>query len=154
NARLLAIVLLLPLLFGAGGPGRRGSSVYSTPDYFIVAYTLLRIALESQNVTQFMRSATVASLDALIPYFVFSRAVASEVDFRKVLLAFVVVLLPLSLIAMFETAKGWLLYGSIFAAWGDPEFSNYLRREGTLRATATASTPIILGFVIMVAIGC
>src|SRR5262249_239101 len=114
----------------------------------------LRIVLEAQNVTQFMRSTTVFSLDVLVPYFAFSRTVTSVTDFRKVLLAFIIAVLPLSLIAMFETAKGWLLYGSTFNSWGDFQYSNYLRREGVLRATASTGSPIFLGFIIMVAIGC
>ena len=154
TARVLAIVLLLPLVFATARSGRRNGAVYSMPDRLIVGYVLLRIALEAENVTQVIRSATVFSLDVLIPYFAFSRAVTSMADLRRVLLAFIIAVLPLSLIAMFETAKGWLLYGSITSSWGAQIFSNYQQREGMLRAAASATSPIVLGFIIMVAIGC
>jgi hypothetical protein len=158
NARLLEIVLLLPIMFAMGRLGPRNGGIYLMPDRLIVGYVLLRIGLEIQRTevtTQFLRSAMLLTVDVLIPYFVFSRAVTSAADFRKVLLAFVIALLPLSLIAVFEAAKGWLLYSSITNKWAPYEIVGYgLQREGILRATASAASPIVLGFTIMVAIGC
>lgn len=155
NARLLAIVLLLPLAF-TGRIISRNANFYAMPDRLIISYVLFLIALEFQTaeVTQIMRSATLLTLDVLIPYFAFSRAVTNVADLRRVFLAFSVAVLPLSLIAVFETAKGWLLYSSISQSWGDPLMTGYLRREGMLRATASTFSPIVLGFVIMVAVGC
>jgi O-antigen ligase len=155
NGRLLAIVLLFPIVFTAFRLSRQNDSVYLLPDRLVVGYVLLQIALEIQRteVTQFLRSATLFTLDELIPYFAFSRAVTSVTDLRRVLLAVVIAVLPLSLIGTFETAKGWLLYGSIVINWSELGLT-YLRRGEILRATATAFTPIVLGFVIMVAVGC
>jgi O-antigen ligase len=156
NGRLLAIAVLLPIVLTIGRLGRRSGGSYSAPDRLIVCYVLLRVGLEIQRseITQFLRATTLFTLDMLIPYFAFSRAVATFADLRKVLLAFVVAVLPLSLIAVFETAKGWILYSSIVANWADFAVMGYLRREGIMRATASASSPIVLGFIIMVAIGC
>ena len=154
NARLLALVLLLPILFTTKRSGR-GNGAYSTPDWLVAGYALLYIArqLDAFDIAHIMRAVTVVSLDVLIPYFAFSRAVGSVADLRKVLLAFVVAVLPLTLIAMFETVKVWHVYGSIMAAWGDNSMG-YLKREGMLRASASAITPIALGYLNMVAIGC
>src|SRR5262249_44720890 len=112
-ARLLSIVLLLPLLSHTVASGRSNAAFYRMPDGLIVCYVLLRIALESENGTQAMRSAIVLSLDVLIPYFAFSRAVTGVADLHRILLAFILTVLPLSLIAIFESGKGWLLYGSV-----------------------------------------
>lgn len=154
NARLLAIVLLLPIVFATFGSGRRNGGIYWIPDLLIIGYAVLLIVLKSENGTQIIRSAIVYSLDLLIPYFAFSRAVSNMADFRKVLLAFVVALLPLSLIAVFETAKGWYLYSLIANNWAIFPLMSYMRREGMLRATGSTISPIVLGFCIMVAIGC
>jgi O-antigen ligase len=156
HARLMAIVLLLPIMFARGGLGRRNGGIYLIPDRLIVGYVLLLIALQIQTsgVTQIMRFATLRTLDVLIPYFAFSRAVISMADVRKVLLAFVITVLPLSLIAVFETTKGWHLYSSIVSNWEDIPTMGYIQRGGILRATASTTGPIVLGFVIMVAVGC
>jgi O-antigen ligase len=154
NARLLAIVLLLPIMFATGGSGRRNGGVYLMPDRLIVGYVLLLIALNSENFVQFLRSVTVLLLDVLIPYFAFSRLVTSVADLRRVFLAFIISALPMSLIGIFEAAKGWLLYGSFVYDWRGDLMMRYLFREGTLRPNASATGSIVLGFVIMVAIGC
>ena len=57
-----------------------------------------------------MRTGTVSTLDVLIPYFAFSRTVTSMADVRKVFCAFIIAVLPLSLIAVFELVKRWHLY--------------------------------------------
>jgi len=154
NARLLVIVLLLPILFATVRSGRRKARASAMPDLFIVGYVLLSVVLEFRqaNITSVMRSATQLMLDVLVPYFVFSRAVTSVANFRTVLLAFVVAVIPLSLIAVVEMAKGWPLYSSIYLKWG-AEAANVGVRAGTFRGSASAG-PIQLGFIIMVAIGC
>jgi O-antigen ligase len=153
NARVLAIMLLLPIVFAGGKSNRQNGRVYSVPDRIIVGYVLLQIFLKSENITQGMRWAVALSLDVLIPYFAFSRAVTSVADLRKVLLAFIIAMLPISLIAVFETAKGWLLYGVVMHGWATM-VTTYLERGGMLRALASAGQPIDLGYIIMVAIGC
>lgn len=154
NARLLSIVLLIPILFAMKRLGRRNAT-YSTPDWLIVGYVFLNIARQfgEFNVASIMRVVTVETLDILMPYFVFSRAVTSIADLRKVFLGFAVAMLPLSLIAVFESVKDWHPYSSIVSQWGSSWQIN-LRREGMLRATATSISPIALGYINMVAIGC
>jgi hypothetical protein len=152
-ARLLSIFLLLPILLGAARSGQGNGGTSAWPDRLIIGYVVLLIALSIRqaNVTSVMRGAVQSTLDILVPYFAFSRTVTKLTDFRKVLLAFVVAVLPLSFIAVLETAKGWPLYNSILAHWGAPQ--GYAGREGMLRAGASAG-PIVLGLIIMVAIGC
>jgi O-antigen ligase len=156
NSRVLSAVLLLPFLFKQSGfsRGLRGAS--AVPDRLIICYVLLLTVIEFRrsDVTGVARTAISLTLDVLIPYFVFSRAVTGMVEFRRVFLAFVVAVVPLSLISVFEIAKGWRLYGAIFQEWGSGAGAGYSSRNGLLRAGATAQGPIAFGFVSMVAIGC
>jgi hypothetical protein len=153
NARFLAIALLLPALVVTNGSGRRQGRTATAPDWLIVSYALVVIVLQFRlaNITSVMRAATGFVLDVLVPYFAFSRTARNLADFNKILLAFVIAVIPLSLIAVVETAKGWPLYDAIVQNWGGGFMIN--GREGMLRGGATAGA-IPLGFIIMVAIGC
>jgi O-antigen ligase len=158
NARLLAIVVLLPILFATRRSSGRTGGMYLA-DWLIIGYVALRIGLEIERLefTQYLRVATVLMFDVLIPYFVFSRAITSIEDFRKDMLAVVVAVLALALIGIFETAKGWLLYNWITINWADiePTIAGYSSpRAGYLRAAASANTPIVLGYLIVVGMGC
>jgi O-antigen ligase len=154
NGRLLAIALLLPILFFKRRPKEQYSNAYATPDWLVVTYVLLLIVLQfrQSDVTNVMRVAVVQSLDILVPYFAFSRAVTSISDFRRALLGLVVGVIPLSLVALTEVVKGWHLYGGIATDWGSP--FEYIRREGLLRASGSAGGGITLGYVLMAALGC
>ena len=141
NPRLLAIVFLLPVLFTARGFDRRQLGVYAMPDRLVVGYVLLSTALQYRSseatVTGVMRTGTIFTLDVLIPYFAFSRTVTSMADVRKVFCAFIIAVLPLCLIAVFELVKGWHLYFPLAINWG-VESTGYLKRAGMLRASASA----------------
>lgn len=154
NGRELAIMLLLPALFAAGNRSNGNSKVYTTPDWLVLGYALFLSGLQfrQSELTNVVRSAFVHSLDILIPYFAFSRTVTSLSDFRKVLLAYIVAVLPLSLIATFEFGKGWHLYAGVADQWG--QAIGYVQRDGLLRAAGSAGGGIMLGYVCMVAIGC
>jgi O-antigen ligase len=156
NPRLLAIVVLLPILLTTKRSSGRTGGIH-LPDWLVVGYVAVRIGLEIERseFTQYLRSATMLMFDVVIPYFVFSRAITSIGDFRKASLALVVAVLPLALIGVFETAKGWLLYNTIIGSWADYTIGGYgVERAGLLRATASTSSPIVLGFLITVGIGC
>lgn len=148
--RLLSMVLLVPLvIFGLLAKPR----ACKWPDRFIIAYVCLGLVLSFReaNVTSVMRGGVQVCLDVLVPYFAFSRALRHVDDIRKVMLAFVFAAIPLAVIALIEVAKGWPLYDTIFVSW---EFARaYAQREGMLRGGASAG-PIVLGVIIMVAIGC
>lgn len=153
NARLLSIVLLLPILLAASRSGRRS---YALPDILIVSYVLFVsiLAVRNSEFTNVMRVITVRVLDVLIPYFAFSRAVTNINDFRKIMVALVVAVLPLTLAGVFEAVKSWRLYSSLGNQWAPiHHFGSYLRRADILRAAVTAKNPISMGFVFMTALG-
>ena len=152
NGRLLSICVLLPMLL-TSRKRSRARSAHSASDWLVVSYTLLLIILEYRrsDVTNVMRVALVDTLDIVVPYFAFSRATVSLLDLRKVLLAFVVAVIALSLVAPLEFVKGWHLYGGVSKDWG--EELSIVRRQGNLRAAGPAVEPISFGYVIMVAVG-
>ena len=155
NGRLLSIFLLLPILFTPRKLRNRDNGAYSVvPDLLVVVYTLLLIILELRrsDLTNVLRAALLDTLDIIVPYFAFSRAITSLSDLRKVLLGFVIAVLAVSLIAPLEFAKGWHLYGGVDKDWG--QALSMVRREGSLRAAGSAVDPISFGYVVMVAVGC
>ncbi|HKI64677.1 MAG TPA: O-antigen ligase family protein [Burkholderiales bacterium] len=155
--RLLSLAILLPAflsLLGREDTERFGRTL---TDKLIVAYLVLIFVLQLRvdTFTNSLRHGVLyAFLDVFLPYYVASRSMRDVRAFRDAMMAFVVAALVLSLIATFEFAKHWLLYGSLDEAlglhWG---YGSYLERAGTLRAQGSTGQPIALGYVAAVAIG-
>jgi hypothetical protein len=155
NINVLALGLLVPLLLAVRQRNLRFVRAFTAADRFVALYVLLRMALlfrEPDIGIGYIRNMISIPLDILVPYFAFSRAVTTVSEFRKVLFAFVVGILPLALIGVFETAKHWLLYNPVIVSWRTIEWAETAEREGVMRASATAA-PIVLGSIIIVAIG-
>jgi O-antigen ligase len=157
HPRLLALVILVPtaLRLRANPLRRRFGSLWT--DRFLLAY--VAVAFTGQlTETTFTNAVRVGLflpfLDAVLPYYVASRALTSIEGFRDAAAAFVVSAQVLAAIAVFETFKHWLLYYASLRALGvDWGFGNYLVREvGGLRAQASTGHPIALGFVLAVAL--
>ena len=80
---------------------------------------------------------------AYIYYFKFGGGVAA--DLTVMVMAF---------IGVFETTSHWLLYNSLVSALGfDSAMTNYLDRIGVIRAIASSGQPIVLGYLMAIAIG-
>ena len=128
------------------------------PDKILAAYLVLQFALmlTVSTFTNTLRiGAFYAFIDIFLPYYVASRALKNLGDFRDALMAFAVASLVLSALAMVEFAMHWLLYAplqtSLNVFWG---YGNYLARGESLRAVGTTGqSPIVLGYVMVVALG-
>jgi O-antigen ligase len=176
HAHILAVLLLIPVILSPkrltstgeneryillssnvtlAMRGRR-RTVLRGSDFLIVCYVLLRTILEFRDAsfTHVLRTGVIHTLDILLPYFAFTRGVQSVDDIRKVLLAFVTATMPLAIVGVFEMVKGWLVYPIVLSSWGIPLQITYVQREGMLRAAASATQPIVFGFILMVAVGC
>ena len=69
-------------------------------------------------------------------------------------MSFVVVCILAGLIGIFETTRAWLLYSSLDSVLNvNWSLGNYLGRSGSLRAQATTGQPIVLGYLMVVALG-
>ncbi len=150
NPELLAALILLPLLMSASSTENHEFNAGRLPDFLIVAYVLLMVALQfrttgvaaDSGVTNVLRVAFVYGLSILLPYFAFSRAITTTADIRKVLAVFVLAALPLCLVAVFEIAKGWHLYHAIEYA-----LSGFFIRQSLitllLRTSTTRDGPFV-----------
>ena len=113
---------------------------------------MVGLEFRRSELTSVLRVMVTDTLDILIPYFAFSRSIRNIREFRGVLFGFVIAALPIALIAPVELVKGWHLYGAIANGWGAGRL--YVWRDGFLRAEGPANGAIILGYLLMVSIGC
>lgn len=153
--RLLAVTLLLPVWWRL----RKAQDIQPFGavliDKVLVAYLLLQLILrlEVDSVTNTSRYAFYQFIDVFLPYYVASRTLRNFQQFQEALLCFVLSALLLAPVAIFENLRYWLLYSPLEKALGvDWGFGGYLARDGVLRALATTGQPIVLGYVMAVAI--
>jgi len=156
HVRLLALCVLLPAFFALR---KRADTVpfgRTWPDKLLTAYILLLslLYLRETTITDTLRQTLYLFIEVFLPYYVASRALKNLDDFKKALFGFVLAVMVLSLIGLFEFARSWLLYSALTSAMGMPwDASSYLTRGGSLRASVTTGQAIALGFVISVGIG-
>lgn len=152
--RLLALLVLLPFALRRREPDTLAFGKHVV-DWLVVGYLLLQLLLQLQtdSLTNTLRSGFYAFLDAFLPYYVASRALRNAHDIRDVLLSLVVSALLLVPIAAFEFVKHWLLYAALPAALGMHwDGASYLGRGDTLRAVATTGHSIVLGYLMTIAL--
>jgi hypothetical protein len=157
HIRLLALTVLLPTFISLlARPDRvRFGSIW--PDRLLLAYLAVNfgVMLFVTTFTNVLRHGLFyALIDVVLPYYVASRGLRDLKAFRDALMTFVVAAMVLSLIALFEMLRHWMLYSALIGAlevyWG---YGGYLPRGGfALRAQVTTGQPIALGFVLMAAL--
>lgn len=155
-ARILALTLLLPatvVLMRHKSLPRPGQLL---ADKVVIAYVLYTTTLSYLHYDTFtggMRHLATMTLDFVLLYFVASRGLLPKGAVRHVMVALVMAAIFLALVGAFEFGKRWLLYSSAAGALGaSTGMFGYLGRGDTLRALATTGQPIVLGFVMMVAL--
>lgn len=152
----LSLLLLLPLwwkLRREPGVQAMGST---TADKFVLAFTLLQLVLQFMETTftNVLRLASYSIAGAVLPYYVGSR-IRNLAEYRDVLMSFVVAACIMAPVSFFEMIRHWLLYSTVPQMLAQPYWglTNNLSRGGELlRAVATAGQPIVLGYVMAVAI--
>jgi O-antigen ligase len=152
--RLLSLLVLLPWTLKARDPDTPAFGKHLA-DWLLLSYLLLQLGsqLQIDTFTNTLRSGLYVCLDAVLPYYVASRALKTIDDFRDALLSFVIAVLMMVPIAAFEFLKHWLLYSALADALGMQwSGGSYLARGETLRAVVTAGHSIALGYVMMSAI--
>lgn len=156
HIRLLALTLLIPTLFTLRQQPYYVSFGKLLPDKILALYLFLIavLYLRDTTITDALRQILYLLTDALLPYVVVSRYVNTIQKFKETLLAFVIAGLIMALIGSFELIRHWMLYAPLDDAlgvkWG---LSGYQGRSDFLRASASAGHPIVLGYLITVAIG-
>jgi O-antigen ligase len=110
--------------------------------------------VQADTLTNSIREFLYFLTDQFLVYYAASRLPSNRRDLGRVLWAFSLGILALSLISMFEVFRGWLLYQLLSTFLGLPIQMGYLIREGTglLRAMASTEHSTILGYVSALAV--
>lgn len=155
NLRLLEIVILLPsFLYLRKQPGSMTFGRSGT-DKTLAAYFLLSAIIYLRDTTMFdaLRQTFYLFIDMFLPYYVCSRALKNIDEFRDAIFSLVLSIIAMAPLAVFETVKKWLLYTSISQVLQFEGQTGYLARDDLLRAMVMTGQPIVLGFIMTVAIG-
>lgn len=158
--RVLALALLLPAAVRLYMSERTRNPRLFIPDLLFSAYFLYVIIVNATavSITELMRDITYILLDHALLYYVITRSVVDKRRLIDVLASFVMGLVVISLIAIFENLRGWLVYESLRDPLGVSavDLTMYLLRVtedgGSLRALTTTGNAIAMGFMAMIAI--
>jgi O-antigen ligase len=134
-------------------------------DYFLFAYGILTAFLflhpelapgviMKATFTDCLRRLFLFFFSTVIPYFVVSRSISDRRAMLDLMATYCLTCCMLAAIALFETAKHWLLYGEmadLFSAVNN--FSVYLVRGTSLRAMVSTGHPLVLGYLLAVGLG-
>ncbi len=155
HPRLMILVLLLPTSIALASSKNVLPFGRTTADKLLACYLLLVIVLyfRETTVTDSLRQALYIFIDVYLPYYVISRSLKNVQDFRDAILSFVIAVMILSLIGIFESGKHWLLYNSLLEVLNLDSSNYYLQRSSLLRAIASSGHAIVLGYLVATAIG-
>lgn len=154
--RLLALTILTPMWWSLRKePGVRPFGTTAT-DKFLLAFLAMQFVqrFEFDTTTNAFRFGFYYFTDVFLPYYVASRAVKDIGQFREALAMFVLAAMVMAVLGLFEVGRHWLLYAPLPEALGiEWDYGRYLGRGDTLRALVSTGHPIVLGFVMVVALG-
>ncbi len=153
---ILSLTLLLPAYLSLRANRDTEPFLSLWPDRLLLAYMILVVALlmRDTTATDAMRMVIRNFTDIFLPYYVASRGIKTLQQFKEVLAAFVIAAMVAAMLAIFEYSRFWLLYANLESYLGTTwEMGNYLGRGDSLRALASLGQPIVLGFVMMLALG-
>lgn len=165
--RVLSLCVLAPLAWRAWS-GRRNAPAggLRALDLLILAFGVLQTALFirpdlphhailEDSLTNMVRRAVLFFVDVYLVYYAISRCCTSRRKLEECMAAFTLACLVLAPLALFESFRYWLLYSSIAPEWGARawRFAYSELRQGAMRAHVTAGYPIVLGYLLMLALG-
>ena len=156
HLRLLSIVVLLPAFVALSLDTKTSKFGSLLPDKLLIAFIAMNIfiTIGIYSFTGTLRRTTLYFIDIVLPYYVASRSLRTTRDFQGALSAFIIPALILSLIGVFEAAKGWQLYRSLVETFGVGwDLMTSLRRGELLRGVASTGQAIVHGYVVSIGIG-
>ena len=156
HVRMLSIVLLLPAYLTI----RREPGVLpfgrTMADKCLFAYLAMQFLLQIGviSLTATARYTIYSFIDVFLPYYVASRGLRDLHAYRDTVMAWVMAIVVMAPIALFEYFRHWLLYGGLATAMGVVnDYGVYMMRGETLRAVVSGEHSIVLGYVVAVALG-
>ncbi len=158
HLRWMSLAVLLPAFLALNADPNVPRVGSTAVDKLILAYIALWFVLQAQytTVTNLVRITLYLFIDVFLPYYVASRALRNLQGYRDALMALVIGIGIMAPLAMFEFSRRWLIYNAVDVALGLPlwGFGNFLERgEGVLRALVSTGHPIVLGYLMMAALG-
>jgi O-antigen ligase len=103
--------------------------------------------------TSLARRVVLLGLDILLPYFVISRLCRDRARIAEAMAAFVMAMLLLTPLALYEFFKGWMIFAVVGEDWNAAHMYFPLFRGPFLRAQTTAGHSIFLGYFMAMALG-
>ena len=151
--RVLGLALIVPAAIrmrrAASGPfNQPAATTWLAPDLLLIIYGVTQTVLyvPYSPLTGSLRSLFLLAVDVLLPYYVLSRSCTSKSTIVEAIAALALSAVVLAPLALFEAAKGWLMYSDIAPHWGiDGNIIGYLMRSDVLRAQVTSGQSIVLG---------
>jgi O-antigen ligase len=153
HRRMLALAFIAPI-FLTKVPSKLGAKkIFDLMFLILLAFVFLKFSLDApyRSETHSLRELILLFLDAVLIYFIFRIFCDKPEQILDCLSMWVLVAILLSAVAIFEHAKGWLLYTSINARWGDENVFSFLVRAGSLRAQASTGHSLALGLWLAIA---
>lgn len=163
--RLLSVCVLLPAAWTIRR-ARKGSVSprFVKTDIFLLLYGATQILLfvrpdtvdamsMHDSITNVIRRAVLFFLDAYLVYYVVSRSCASRRNLVEAMAAFCLACAIMAPMAVFETARHWLLYAEAGQGWSTEPGEWYLDRGGVLRATVSSGNSLALGYLLAIGFG-
>jgi hypothetical protein len=170
NYRLLSFLVLIPAawrLKRTDGAARIHG--LTAMDLSILAFGLLQLmsyvppdlpdhTILQDSPTNVLRRGFLFFVDVYVLYFVVSRSCSNRRALVDAMGAFCLASTIMASVAIFETARAWLLYQSLGERWGlreiyGTQWDFYFVREGFLRAQASAGHATALGYLLAIALG-
>jgi O-Antigen ligase len=123
-------------------------------DVYVVVFVALAsyLSFRDNTFTNALREGLMNCLDILIPYLVLSRFLDNKDQLNKAFAALLIGLAPFAVIGIFETLKGWHVFIAMKKSYSWDR-GGYDIRDGALRASAIFGSPIVLGYVLVIAFG-
>jgi O-antigen ligase len=154
--RLISLTLLFPLFLSLRSKPDKIPFGRLVSDKFLIGIVILTfsLSLRGTTVSDAFRYGMSGFLDVFLPYYTASRVIKNMDQLKVVMIGFVTGCLVVAAIGIFEYRSFWLLYNTLDESLGvNWVMGGYLGRGDDLRAISTTGQPIILGYVVMVALG-
>jgi hypothetical protein len=163
NYRLLSFCILIPVALRLRRAEPPALARLQAVDYFLLAFGALNVIfyvrpdlpnhiILPDSPTNVLRRALLFLVDAYALYFAVSRSLTSRRHIVDAMAAFCLGCAVMAGVAIFESARHWLLYTDIPMRWvGNGGF--YYERAGVVRAQASAGHALSLGCLLAVAFG-
>jgi O-antigen ligase len=157
HLRVMSLSILVPLAYKYWKVRPKDTIKLSDPQVIMCTYfgVIFFLSLPLASFLGIVRGALFYPfVDAIVLLYVARRELRSSEKLRDFLITFVLGGVLLSTVAVFELSRTWLLFETLSGSLGtNPSYGVYvLRGEATLRASGSASHPIVLGYVIMVSL--